>query len=167
MVTHHLTITSYIMLSRLHMVNTKYQHPLNGAMSNPLKPCEKLCNMLNKSIRPSRSWCSDNTLIKSRHVDLSNKLPITNSNTINPHSQSKTSKIICKCLAEYCVTTHLPISTIEWSWSSRVVKSPPHHKPTLIKMHTPFKSSPLKPYLIKSRKWCRRPRYVWGKGMTM
>ena len=40
MATHHLTITSNIMLLRSHMVNTKDWHPSNTTMSTPLKTCE-------------------------------------------------------------------------------------------------------------------------------
>ena len=88
MVTHPLTTTSNIVLSRSHMVNTKGWHPSNKVMTTPLKSCE------------SPHWCSMitiNVLWKSTHSIITSHSPSSHKITISNHPDSLKS----------CVTTQI------------------------------------------------------------
>ena len=136
MVTHPLTITSNIMLSRSHMVNTKDWHPSYIVMATPLKSCE------------SSHWCSViiiNVIWKSPHSVVISHSPLSHKIILFDHTQN--SWVVCN--DSNLDAPRQPL------YLNNIIKQSNH---SLIMIHISssrahLRSNHLGPYLVRSRKW--------------
>ena len=142
MVTHPLTTTSNIVLSRSHTTNTKDWHPSNKVMSTPLKSCE------------SSHWCSMitiNVLWKSTHSIITSHSASSHKITISNHPDSLKS---CAMTQIWMLHDNLSASAISWSNQTTLSSWSIYH---LAKLNSSLTSRALpgqiKENMEKNRQW--------------